>query len=178
MHRRTALKLLTSSTIGGIATLSGCTRLNSSNSSPVTNTPEATNTVQMVTRNQESFFDPIGLFVEPGETITFVMKSGNHSATAYHERYSLAEKTQIPKNAKPFDSGVITKEGKTFTHTFQSKGTYDYYCTPHKPLGMVARIVVGEPGGPAEGSMPPDGSVPTSRHILKQGAVKYSEFDP
>ncbi len=33
-------------------------------------------------------------------------------------------------------------------------------------MGMITWIVVGEPGGPAEGSMPPDGSVPTSQQII------------
>jgi hypothetical protein len=41
---------------------------------------------------------------------------------------------------------------------------------------MVGRIVAGEPGGPAEGSMPPDGEVPESQTIVDQGAVSYSDF--
>ncbi len=131
----------------------------------------------MVTKDQQSFFDPIGLFVDPGETITFVMKSGNHSATAYHRRYDLAEETRIPKKADPFDSGVIIEQGKTFKHTFDTKGTYDYYCIPHKTMGMIARLVVGKPGGPAKGSMPPDGTVPTSQQIVNKGAVSYKQFN-
>jgi hypothetical protein len=41
---------------------------------------------------------------------------------------------------------------------------------------MVGRIVVGEPGGPAKGDMPPDGNVPESQTIVDQGAVSYSDF--
>ncbi len=130
----------------------------------------------MVTKNHQSYFDPIGLFVDPGGTISFVMESGNHSATAYHKQYGLAEETRIPKSAEPFDSGVIIEQGDTFEHTFNTKGTYDYYCIPHKTMRMIARIVVGEPGGPAEGSMPPDGSVPTSQQIVNKGTIGYEQF--
>ncbi|HET7322901.1 MAG TPA: plastocyanin/azurin family copper-binding protein [Halococcus sp.] len=56
-------------------------------------------------------------------------------------------------------------------HTFDVNRTYDYFCIPHKSLGMVARIVVSEPGGPAEGNMPPIGTVPSSQEIMQPGAV-------
>jgi plastocyanin len=176
MRRRTIIKVLGTGAIGSSMTLSGCARLNTSEQQNTTNLPEATNTVRMGTKGHQSYFDPIGLLVEPGETISFVMESGNHSATAYHKKYNLAEETRIPKNAEPFDSGVIIEQGKTFKHTFNTKGTYDYYCIPHKMMGMIARIVVGEPGGPAEGSMPPDGSVPTSQQIVDKGAIQYEHF--
>ncbi|GAA0241389.1 hypothetical protein GCM10009000_066320 [Halobacterium noricense] len=130
----------------------------------------------MVTKGHQSFFDPIGLFVEPGKTIEFVMDSGNHSATVYHEQYSLAEETRIPADAEPFDSGVLIDQGETFKHTFDTKGTYDYYCIPHKTMGMIGRIVVGEPGGPAKGSMPPDGSLPDSQVIVDKEIIKYKQF--
>lgn len=183
MQRREAIKLLGASTMGGV--MSGCTQLNVSdanrqsgsslNVSDSNGQSESPNTVRMVTENHKSYFDPIGLYVEPGETISFKMVSGNHSATAYHERYSLADVTRIPKGAQPFDSEVIIDEGVTFDHTFNTKGTYDYYCIPHKTMGMIARIVVGKPGGPAEGSMPPDGKVPTSQRIVKQKVVAYND---
>ncbi|WP_266082931.1 plastocyanin/azurin family copper-binding protein [Haladaptatus caseinilyticus] len=168
MHRRAVIKLLGSSAIGGSTILSGCARLNTSGSST---------TVRMGTKGHQSFFDPVGLLVDPGETVTFEMESGNHSATAYHEQYSLAKETRLPKGVEPFDSGVLIDRGDTFEHTFDTKGTYDYYCIPHKTMGMIARIVVGEPGGPAEGSMPPDGKVPTSQRIIDNGSVGYEQFD-
>ena len=170
MQRREAIKLLGASTMGGVMSLTGCTQLNISDSS---GQPGSSNTVRMVTEDHKSYFDPVGLYVEPGETVSFKMVSGNHSATAYHDQYSLADVTRIPKGAQPFDSEVIIDEGVTFEHTFNTEGTYDYYCIPHKTMGMIARIVVGKPGGPAEGSMPPDGKVPTSQQIVKQKTVAY-----
>ena len=135
----------------------------------------ATN-VSMTSEGSEFYFDPIGLFVEPGTTVTWTNESGAHSSTAYQEGNGPAEVTRIPEGAEAWDSGTLSEQGATFEHTFETTGTYDYYCIPHKTLGMVGRIVVGEPGGPAEGSMPPDGDVPESSTIVEQGSVSYEEF--
>ncbi len=116
-----------------------------------------------VVRMGNNYFDPIGLHVEPGTTLRFEVAAGAHSATAYESR--------IPAAASAFDSGVISSGG--FEHTFEEPGTYDYYCIPHKSVGMVGRIVVGSPGGPAEGSPIPDGDVPDSDTIVERGAVAY-----
>lgn len=123
--------------------------------------------VAMVT-DDDSYFDPIGLAVEPGTTVEWINESGDHSSTAYEDR--------IPEAADPWDSGVLTDDGATYSHTFDEAGTYDYFCTPHQAEGMVARIVVGEPGGPAEEGMPPDGDVPESQRIVDEGSVGYDEF--
>ena len=116
-----------------------------------------------VVKMGNNYFDPVGLFVEPGTTVRFDIAAGSHSATAYEAR--------IPSDATPFDSGIIS-EG-SFEHTFETPGTYDYYCIPHKSVGMVGRLVVGSPGGPAEDSPIPDGSVPDSETIVEQGRVPY-----
>lgn len=113
-----------------------------------------------------NYFDPIGLHVEPGTTVRFEIVAGSHSATAYENR--------IPIEASSFDSGLVS-EG-TFEHTFDTSGTYDYYCQPHKSRGMVGRIVVGEPDGPAEESPIPDGDVPDSETIIQQGTISIDEF--
>lgn len=130
----------------------------------------------MVTEGSDYDFDPIGLLVESGESVTFEIDSGSHSATAYKKGTGQASVTRIPDGAETFDSGILSEQGATFEHTFETAGTYDYFCTPHKGLGMIVRIVVGESGGPAEGSMPPDGEVPESQTIVDQGAVSYSDF--
>jgi len=121
-------------------------------------------TVEMVTDGDEYYFDPIGLYVEPGTTVTFENAAGSHNSVAYTDR--------IPSEA----GGWQTSTGETADHTFEEPGTYDYYCAPHQTLGMVGRIVVGEPGGPAEGSVPPDGDVPDSATIVEEGSVTYEAF--
>ncbi|MFC4246025.1 plastocyanin/azurin family copper-binding protein [Natribaculum luteum] len=112
-----------------------------------------------------NYFDPIGLYVEPGATVRFEIEAGSHSATAYPDR--------IPSDATAFDSGTIS-EG-SFEQTFETPGTYDYYCIPHESVGMVGRIVVDSPGGPAEESPIPYGDVPESETIVDQGTAGVSE---
>lgn len=63
-----------------------------------------------------------------------------------------------------------------FEYTFETAGTYDYFCIPHKQLGMVGRVVVGSPEGPAAGSTSPDGIVPESQTIVGEEAVSHDEF--
>jgi plastocyanin len=130
----------------------------------------------METEDSEYYFDPIGLFVDSGTTVTFRIESGSHSSTAYEEGNGGAEVTRIPEGVEAWNSETLDEEGDTFEHTFETAGTYDYFCIPHKSLGMVGRIVVDEPGGPAEGSMPPDGEVPESQTIVDDGSVPHSEF--
>ena len=115
---------------------------------------------------ENNYFDPIGLYVEPGTTVRFEIEAGSHSAIAYEDR--------IPAKATPFDSGTISQGG--FEYTFETPGTYDYYCIPHQSMGMVGRIVVGEPGGPAEAIPIPDGDVPESEVILEQETVSIDQF--
>ena len=134
----------------------------------------ATETVRMVTEGSNFYFDPIGLFVEPGDTVEWVIESGSHSTTAYSTDSQYANVSRIPEQAEPWDSGILTQQGASFSYTFDVAGTYDYFCIPHKSLGMIARVVCGEPGG-VEGD-PPDGDVPAEQAIVQQGAISYDEF--
>lgn len=120
-----------------------------------------------VVKMGNDYFDPIGLYVRPGTNVRFQIEAGTHSATAYTDR--------IPSGAAPFDSGTMSEGG--FEHTFDTPGTYDYYCIPHKATGMVGRVVVGEPGGPAEATPIPDGAVPGSETIVEHGSIPADEFE-
>lgn len=132
----------------------------------------------------EQYFDPIGLKVNPGDTVKWEIKSGSHSTTAYKKGTGGAKNTLIPEGAEGWDSGVLSGEGKSFSHTFKKKGTYDYFCIPHKQLGMVGRIVVGEPGGPGEkfknkvpsSNLPSnhnDSKLPPGSEIVKKGSISF-----
>ncbi|KAB7624199.1 plastocyanin/azurin family copper-binding protein [Alkalilimnicola sp. S0819] len=98
-------------------------------------------------------FDPIGLFLQPGQTVRWVNRANVHTVTAYHpdnDRHPL----RIPRAAEPWDSGYLIEPGKVFERRFEVPGVYDYYCAPHEAAGMVGRLVVGEISGP--GSRPFD----------------------
>ena len=104
-------------------------------------------------RGADVWFDPIGVRIEPGQTVRWVMASpGNpHTTTAYHPRNG-GHSRRIPEQAEPWDSGFLVNPGDRFEVTLTAEGVYDYFCLPHEHAGMVGRIVVGRPGGP--GALP------------------------
>jgi len=93
------------------------------------------------------WFDPIGLYVEPGATVRWIVRENVHTATAYHPRND-NHPLRIPERAEPWDSGFLVHPGDHFEVTLTVPGVYDYYCMPHEAVGMVGRIVVGQPLGP------------------------------
>jgi plastocyanin len=99
------------------------------------------------------WFDPMGLLVEPGTTVRWVVKENVHTTTAYHPdngHHSL----RIPEGAASWDSGYLVNPGDHFDVTLTVPGGYDVFCMPHEAAGMVGRLVVGKPGGP--GALPFD----------------------
>ncbi|MFC6976072.1 plastocyanin/azurin family copper-binding protein [Halomicroarcula sp. GCM10025709] len=47
------------------------------------------------------------------------------------------------------DSGSLASSADTtYSHTFETEGTYRYVCTPHEGLGMKGAVVV-RPGAPS-----------------------------
>lgn len=147
-----------------------------STSTGSTSSQQVPNEVAMKTADSEFLFDPVGLYVEPGETITWINESGSHSTTAYTKNNPQSEVSRVPKDAEGWNSDILDEQGAEFTHTFEVEGTYDYYCIPHKSTGMVARLVVGEPSGLEDD--PPDGPVPSEQTIVDKGVVTQDEFNP
>ena len=99
------------------------------------------------------WFDPVGLFVEPGARIRWIVHHNTHNVAAYHpdnDNHSL----RIPPRAKSWNSGYLVEPGESFDVVLTEPGVYDYYCEPHEVAGMVGRIVVGEISGP--GALPFD----------------------
>jgi len=94
-------------------------------------------------------FDPIGILVDPGTVIRWIVRQNVHTATAYHPAND--RPLRIPKNAVPWDSDYLINPGDTFETILTVKGTYDYFCAPHEAAGMVGRIIVGEPTGMGNG---------------------------
>ena len=64
--------------------------------------------------------------------------SGNHSSTS--------GTPGVPNGL--WDSGILS-QGATFTHTFNTVGSFPYYCTPHgQCCGMTGMVTVTNPTGP------------------------------
>lgn len=99
------------------------------------------------------WFDPVGLLVQPGTTIRWIVEADVHTTTAYHPAND-SHALRIPEAAEPWDSGYLVNPGDRFEVTLTVAGVYDYFCAPHELAGMVGRIVVGRPAGP--GALPFD----------------------
>ncbi len=105
-------------------------------------------------------FEPDSLTVAPGDTVVFDnVGSVGHSVTAYGE----SEDGSIPEDAEYWASGGFDSEqaardaysatgsiedtgnvpgGESWSHTFETEGTHDYFCIPHESAGMVGQIEV------------------------------------
>lgn len=166
--------------LAGCATGSGdsteeTTSTTSATTTTTTEAPETTTTtttaaepagptIEMRTDNEGSYFDPKGLLVEPGTTITFVNTSGAHATAAYHPDND-DKPLRIPESASAWSSKTFSETDATFEVTLDTPGVYDYYCPPHEALGMVGRLVVGEPkGGP--GTTAPSDIPPAARESM------------
>lgn len=87
-------------------------------------------------------FDPVSLTVPRGATVVWHNVSQEpHTATDDPSKAQQAADASLPPGAQPWDSGTIPP-GQNFSHTFETPGTYQYFCIPHESLGMRGTIVV------------------------------------
>lgn len=109
-------------------------------------------------------FEPMGLQISAGDIVRFTFESPEHTITAFHRE--MGREHRVPDDALPFSSPVIS-EGGFWLYQFDSPGTYDVFCAPHEPFGMVMRLVVGDPDSEGyDGSFEATGRPPGSRAEL------------
>src|SRR5580765_5099538 len=56
------------------------------------------------------WFDPIGVRIEPGQTVRWIVHSNVHTTTAYHPQNDL-HSLRIPESAEPWDSRFLVSPG-------------------------------------------------------------------
>src|SRR5262252_6166978 len=80
-------------------------------------------------------FSPSSVTIQVGDTVQWNWGSSAHSATS-----------GTPGNPDGlWDSGVLNKNA-TFSFTFNTAGTFSYYCTPHGSCcGMIGTVIVSAP---------------------------------
>ena len=66
--------------------------------------------------------------VEVGDTVTWLPASKGHN---------------VEMISSPNDMKFKSKNGKEAKITFDTPGIYYYWCTPHKGMGMIGLVVVG-----------------------------------
>ena len=69
--------------------------------------------------------------IDVGDTITWLPTQKGHNV----EFIAGPDGWEAPKKSKL---------GKEYTYTFDTPGVYLYQCTPHKSMGMIAIVVVGD----------------------------------
>jgi halocyanin-like protein len=103
-------------------------------------------------------FDPPAVHVDAGTTVVWEWTGEGGSHNVIHEGGN-------------FESELTAEGGFTFEHTFESDGVYNYYCQPHRSLGMKGSVVVGTDypttggGGDGGGNAGP-GDLPESAQTL------------
>lgn len=134
--------LLASGIALGTTPLAGCLSSansgNSTNQSPTnsaTNEPDATVNVGP---DGNLVFTPSHLEVRPGATVRWIWKSDNHNVVVDEQPEDADWNGSSGSKSDLYDSGF------SFTHTFDTLGTFRYYCQPHQSAGMTAELVVTE----------------------------------
>jgi plastocyanin len=80
------------------------------------------------------FFNPSSLNVIVGDTIKWQWVAGNHTTTS----------SSIPPGAATWDT-VINIGNQFYEYKVTVAGTYNYVCTPHIAMGMIASFVATDP---------------------------------
>lgn len=91
-------------------------------------------------------FDPVGVLLQPGQTVRWICDANVHTTTAYspkNDNHSL----RIPDAAAAWASDFLLP-GESFEVKLTVEGVYDYFCAPHEMAGMVGRLIVGNAVGP------------------------------
>jgi plastocyanin len=104
--------------------------------------------------NGNLVFSPSSVTIHPGDQVKWTWDSGGHSTKSG----SPGMPTGI------WDSG-IQNAGATFTRTFNSTGTFPYYCTPHSCCGMVGTVMVVN-ASPTPNPTPTPSATPPTTSIL------------
>jgi plastocyanin/uncharacterized protein YggT (Ycf19 family) len=82
--------------------------------------------------NGDLVFSPSSVTIHPGDQVRWTWGSSGHSTTS--------GSPGMPNGI--WDSGILN-QGASFTRTFNSTGTFPYYCTPHGGCcGMVGTVTV------------------------------------
>lgn len=77
-------------------------------------------------------FDPAGLWVDPGTTVTWEWTGEGHDHNVNAQ------------SGADFKTDLVSEPGFTFSYTFEESGITTYQCDPHVSLGMKGAVAVGD----------------------------------
>ena len=129
-------------TVLTLAILLACGGSESTNTTPAAGTaPQAKSTgqiitVQLVTDEKGSYYDPSTIEAHRGDVIRFTLKSGVHNV-------SFPDSLNSIKDGLPKSSDFLQIPGQEYDLTVSMQpGTYQFHCDPHAALGMKGQLVV------------------------------------
>lgn len=93
--------------------------------------------------------------IEVGDTVTWTPDSKGHNV----EFIAGPDGWEAPKKSKL---------GKEYSYTFDVPGVYLYQCTPHKSMGMIAIVVVGDGNNDVSGAKVRGKSKKKLKELLEQ----------
>jgi plastocyanin len=110
-------------------------------------------------------FSPSSVTIHPGDQVRWTFSSGGHSTTS--------GSPGMPNGI--WDSG-IRSQGATFTRTFNSTGTFPYYCTPHGGCcAMVGTVTVAN-ASPTPSPTPMPTGTPSATPASILGNISTRSF--
>ncbi|KAL4440020.1 hypothetical protein ABPG75_003021 [Micractinium tetrahymenae] len=95
-------------------------------------------TVKLGADNGALVFEPASLTISKGESVTFVNNAGFPHNVVFDE-------DDVPSgvNAEAIShEDYLNAPGESFSVTFDTAGSYGYYCEPHQGAGMAGKITV------------------------------------
>ena len=101
-------------------------------------------TVTVTVGNNCFCFTPASVTIHRGDTVQWTWSSSGHSSTSG---------SSCSPNGL-WDSGLIN-QGSIFSHTFNTAGSFPYYCTAHCSFGMVGMVTVVNPSPTPTPTPPP-----------------------
>lgn len=91
--------------------------------------------VEVGAGRQGMAFAPAAVVVSPGTTIHWEWTGDGGTHNVWHEDGL-------------FESEYASSTGYVFEHSFTDAGIYKYVCEPHRSMGMVGALTVGDPADP------------------------------
>ena len=117
----------------------GCGIADQANSDSST-TPSSGATTHIVEMTGDYEFVPSSLTIKQGDSVKWILVEKEHEVASGTVIETKDGREGVPDGLWNSDTLRIAKE--SFTYTFNSTGTFPYYCDSHVDLGMIGTITV------------------------------------
>lgn len=105
-------------------------------STPDTGADTSTAPTTVTVNVTSNVFTPALVTVKVGDTVKWVWGGGSHNV--------VSGANCLPDGTPPkFTSGALTSDTTfTYSHVFDTAGSFDYFCDAHCTVGMTGKVVV------------------------------------